>query len=109
MLSKLIFPLAFLFMVNASCNKVIEEVPLPPFDVFPNPCKNQFSVAINPVFFADESVTVKILDGKEILTETTMTALGILTVNMSDRAAGVYHVEVTGKGQTFIAPVLKTD
>ncbi|MFM9949023.1 MAG: T9SS type A sorting domain-containing protein [Saprospiraceae bacterium] len=109
MISKLFFHLAFLVLLNASCNKVIEEVPLPPFDVFPNPCKDHFFIAINPVFFAGETITVKLLDGKEILIENTLSASDGINVNMSGREAGIYHVEVTGKGQTFIAPVLKVD
>ncbi len=113
MISKLIFPLAFLFLLNASCNKVIEEVPLPPFDVFPNPCKNQCSVILNNlVFFPGEPVTIRLLQGNETLAENTV-EFGlppfIFQFNMQDRAAGIYHVELTSRGQTFITPVLKVD
>jgi len=109
MVFKLSSTLAFLLLLHASCNKVIEEVPALPFDVFPNPCKGQFSIVLNPVFFAGDTATVKLLDGDEILTEGIIPALGALSIDMSDRSAGVYHIEVTGKGQTFIAPVLKVD
>ncbi len=109
MIFKLIFPLAFLFLLNASCNKVIEEVPLPPFDVFPNPCKDQVFIITNNIFFAGDSVAIRLLYGNETLFENTVLAPGSFNLDMRDRAAGVYHVEVTGKGQTFVAPVLKVD
>lgn len=101
--------MAFLFLLNASCNKIIDEVPLPPFDVFPNPCKNQFSIAFNPVFFAGESVEIRLLYGNETLVETTLPAPGNINIDMRDREAGVYHVEVIGRGQTFISSVLKVN
>lgn len=113
MISKLIFPLAFLFLLNASCNKVIEEVPLPPFDVFPNPCKNVCSVVLNNlVFFPGEPVTIRLLKGNETLAESTIELASppfSFQMNMQDRAAGIYHVELTSRGQTYITPVLKVD
>jgi len=109
MLAKPFFPLAVLFLLGVSCNKVIEEVPLPPFEVFPNPCKDRVFIIINNISFAGDSVSIRLLDGNQTLFENTVFASGSFNLDMSDKAAGVYQVEVTGKGQTFTAPVLKVD
>ena len=102
-------PLLLFLPWMIACNKVLEEVPQLPFDVFPNPCIDRFAIAINPVFFAGDSVVVRVLDGKKAFIEARLSASDFISINMNDREPGVYHVEVTGKGETFIAPVLKTD
>lgn len=107
---KCLIPIAFLFMLNTACNKVIEEVESPPFSAFPNPCTDLLLVAFDDGFFLGNPVRVRLLDGDKVLLDVeALTTVSPLAIDMESRTPGVYHVEVRGNGKTFTQPILKTD
>ena len=98
----------FISLWLLSCNKVIQEVELPPFTAYPNPFIDQVGFYFDPNRFQNAPVFFRISDGKKnnlLTTETTTN--GPLILNLSDYEEGIYYVEMEIAGQTFNSTILK--
>lgn len=94
---------ALLFSI--SCNKVIDQVEAPPFTVYPNPFSDVFFLQLHVAGPAN----VRILDGTKNPVHSVENLLSgqPAAFNMAEVDPGVYHIEVTLEGETFIEPILK--
>ncbi|KAA3620982.1 MAG: T9SS C-terminal target domain-containing protein [Bacteroidetes bacterium] len=107
-MKKILFAAILMFTLT-TCNKEIDTVELPPFSVFPNPFTDSFTL------YFDSSVsafsTVNVYDGaEEVIVRFDELAINTGTiVDMSSREKGVYYVELTTEGETYIQTILKTE
>lgn len=93
-----------------SCNKVIEEVELPPFSVSPNPFTNFVNIYFDGQRYPNSAAVIRVLDGKEkpLVSMETLTT-NALAVDLSSYDAGIYYLEMEVEGQSFTLPILKTE
>ncbi len=92
-----------------SCNKVIEEVELPPFIVYPNPFTDAFSVHFDTNRYPNSFMTVYVLDGNGdvLISLDHGTAAGDISLSMTNYQEGIYYLEMELEGKTFNEPILK--
>jgi hypothetical protein len=101
---------AFALMLSlTACNKEIESVALPPFSVFPNPFSDVFTIYFDPSVSAFS--TVRVYDGnEEEIVKFDEITLGTGTaVDMTSKPKGIYYVELTTEGETFVQTILKAE
>lgn len=94
-----------------ACNKEVETVPVPPFSVFPNPFTEQFNIYLDGNFPANESLSLKILNGKEeSLVHLETVAVGqAVQINAAAWEKAIYYVELTVGEEILIQPILKIE
>mgnify|MGYP002399759437 CR=1 FL=1 len=110
MIFRRMMPVFCCLVLMISCNKVIEEVPLPPFEIFPNPCVNVFFVRLDANFFGSNPARIRLLDGKKVLLEQPVLFPNeTIVLSLDGHDAGVYHVEVSANGLIFTEPVIKIE
>ncbi|MCB0635154.1 MAG: T9SS type A sorting domain-containing protein [Lewinella sp.] len=92
-----------------SCNKVVDEVPLPPFATYPNPFTDVFLIHLDHAIPAAADVDVRVLDGTDqpLVSLEDVDPNGVLTILLDQAEAGIYYVEVSIDGERFIEPILK--
>lgn len=93
------------------CNKVIDEVPQPPFTAFPNPFIDVFSLTFGPNVPASAEVVIRITDSKdaELFMLGNVAPNAPLSFNLDGEEKGMYFVQVTIDNELFVAPILKVD
>lgn len=97
--------------VFTQCNKVIEEVPQPPFSAFPNPFVDVFSVSFGPNVPATAELSIRLTDSKdtEYARLENVNPNSPLSFNLEGEEKGVYYIQVTVDDQLFTEPILKVE
>ena len=95
--------------VCLSCNKEVESVLLPPFDLYPNPFVSSVGVYINGAVLPVTTVDIRVINGKDkTVAELKNAAVSqSFQFNLTGEPPGIYYVEMIIAGETFIEPVLK--
>jgi hypothetical protein len=101
--------LALLALPFTGCNKVVTEVPLPPFSAFPNPFVQDFLLQLNPLIPASADVDIRVLtsDNHALVQLDNVVPGGVFSFRLAEEEAGIFYVEVTIDGEVFVEPILK--
>ena len=91
-----------------SCNKVIDEVEVPPFSAYPNPFIDQLGFNFDTNRFPNSPVFIRISDdkGNELITLETITS-SPLFFDLSNYKKGIYFIETEISGEVFNGTILK--
>ena len=92
-----------------SCNKVVDEVELPPFSTYPNPFSDVLNIYVSDQVGTQTFLSLKVLDGsdKEIVVLGDVIPGGSYQINMAEYEKGVYYVQLYVSGSWITTPVLK--
>ena len=109
MMKKLI-PLLGLLVLTGACERLVEEVPLSPLNVYPNPFTTTFSIYINLSLHPSNS-RLRVFNGKEedIAVFNNLRGGGQVQIDMRSQPAGAYFVEYQFDDQVIVETVLKTE
>ena len=97
--------LLFALLVATGCNKEIDEVLLPPFTVFPNPCQGFCQIALIQSIPVTGNATLFAPNGDEIA-RLTMESGNSYAFQLPEE--GVYVVTVHLDGEQYSGQILNT-
>jgi hypothetical protein len=103
--------LFFSILISTSCEKTVEAVPDGPFDVYPNPFAGYFSLYVKDGIPASATIGLSVTDGSDVpvVKLDGLQPAQNLTINMAEKKAGVYYVELSIDDELFTQPILKID
>ncbi len=101
----------FLALSLFSCEKVVEQVPVPPFVVAPNPFTQSIILYFDPAVHSAARVDIRIYDGrrKAVFELLNLDPELSYAINLADQPKGTYFVEASIEGEVFIQKALKAE
>jgi len=101
--------LLFLIISAFSCNKDVIYTKISPVVIYPNPFVDQFTIS----FLKNKNVNeflIRVYDGNETIVKIDNPNHPInITIDMSEKPEGIYHLETILNGESFIEPIIKID